>query len=110
MVLLVRHAKAGSRSRWKGEDAQRPLDASGRDQAEGLRQALRWFGPTAVGSADLAAVRADRGAAGGGPRAAGRPEPALSEEAYGKDPAAALDRVQAPPRPAGSRCCAARAG
>jgi 8-oxo-(d)GTP phosphatase len=95
MVLLVRHAKAGSRSRWKGEDAQRPLDTSGRAQAEGLRHALRWFGPTAIRSVELARcvqtvapLAEDLGLPVG-------PEPALSEEAYGKDPVAALDRVQA---------------
>ena len=95
VVLLVRHAKAGSRSRWKGEDAQRPLDAAGRAQADGLRQALRWFGPTAVRSVDLvrctqtvAAQAEDLGLPVG-------TDPALSEEAYGKDPAAALERVQA---------------
>jgi 8-oxo-(d)GTP phosphatase len=94
-VLLVRHAKAGSRSRWKGEDAQRPLDASGRAQADGLRQALRWFGPTAIRSADpvrcvqtVAPLAEDLGLQVG-------IEPALSEEAYEKDAAAGADRVLA---------------
>ena len=36
VVLLVRHAKAGSRAKWKGEDAERPLDGTGQAQAEGL--------------------------------------------------------------------------
>jgi 8-oxo-dGTP diphosphatase len=95
LVLLVRHAKAGNRSRWKGEDAQRPLDANGRAQAEGLRHSLRWFGPTAIRSADLARcvqtvapLAEDLGLPVG-------LEPALSEDAYGKDPGAALERVQA---------------
>ncbi len=35
-LSLVRHAKAGSRSRWEGPDADRPLDARGRDQAAAL--------------------------------------------------------------------------
>jgi 8-oxo-dGTP pyrophosphatase MutT (NUDIX family)/phosphohistidine phosphatase SixA len=94
-VLLVRHAKAGSRSRWNGEDAQRPLDASGRAQAEGLRHALRWFGPTAIRSAEparcvqtVAPLAEDLGLRVGA-------EPALSEQAYEKDPAAAQDRVLA---------------
>ena len=95
MVLLVRHAKAGSRSRWKGEDAQRPLDANGRDQAEGLRQALRWFGPTAIGSVDLARCVQTVAPLAEDLGLPVEPEPALSEEAYGKDPAAALERVQA---------------
>src|SRR5207249_1211256 len=33
VVVLVRHAKAGSRSQWDGDDAQRPLSGSGREQA-----------------------------------------------------------------------------
>ena len=33
MILLVRHAKAGSRSQWDGDDDERPLSSSGREQA-----------------------------------------------------------------------------
>jgi 8-oxo-dGTP pyrophosphatase MutT (NUDIX family)/phosphohistidine phosphatase SixA len=94
-VLLVRHAKAGSRARWKGEDGRRPLDSSGRAQAEGLRHALRWFGPTAIRSAEpvrcvqtVAPLAEDLGLQVG-------LEPALSEEAYEKDPVAAQERVAA---------------
>jgi len=36
IVLLVRHARAGERSEWEGDDRLRPLDAKGRRQAEGL--------------------------------------------------------------------------
>ncbi|MCW2746189.1 MAG: hydrolase [Mycobacterium sp.] len=35
-VLLARHGHAGSRSAWHGPDDARPLDARGREQAEGL--------------------------------------------------------------------------
>src|SRR5207248_1063685 len=35
-VLLVRHARAGSRKYWKGPDIERPLSKKGRRQAEGL--------------------------------------------------------------------------
>lgn len=35
-VLLIRHAKAGSRGRWTGPDDLRPLDDEGRRQAERL--------------------------------------------------------------------------
>jgi 8-oxo-dGTP diphosphatase len=35
-VFLVRHAKAGSRSRWDGPDELRPLSQAGRRQAEAL--------------------------------------------------------------------------
>jgi 8-oxo-(d)GTP phosphatase len=35
-VLLVRHADAGERRAWDGDDSLRPLDERGRRQAEGL--------------------------------------------------------------------------
>jgi len=35
-VYLVRHARAGSRGRWKGDDALRPLSKVGRVQADGI--------------------------------------------------------------------------
>jgi len=37
-VLLVRHASAGDRSDWEGDDALRPIDAGGRRQAKGLAE------------------------------------------------------------------------
>lgn len=40
-VYLVRHAHAGDRSRWNGDDSDRPLSAKGRDQADAIAQALR---------------------------------------------------------------------
>jgi 8-oxo-dGTP diphosphatase len=43
MILLVRHARAGKRKRWRGDDRLRPLDEQGRVQAEGLPAALREF-------------------------------------------------------------------
>jgi 8-oxo-dGTP diphosphatase len=38
--LLVRHAKAGKRKDWEGDDRLRPLDDKGWRQAEGLVEAL----------------------------------------------------------------------
>lgn len=40
-VYLVRHAKAGERGAWEGDDTQRPLTKRGQRQAEGLRDLLR---------------------------------------------------------------------
>jgi phosphohistidine phosphatase SixA len=40
-ILLIRHAKAGSRERWEGDDRQRALTRSGRRQAEALVEQLR---------------------------------------------------------------------
>jgi 8-oxo-dGTP diphosphatase len=40
-VFLVRHAKAGDRRRWEGDDRRRPLDDDGRRQAEALTALAR---------------------------------------------------------------------
>jgi 8-oxo-dGTP diphosphatase len=50
-LLLVRHARAGSRSKWDGPDDLRPLDKKGRAQAQRLAEVLPVFAPTAVLSA-----------------------------------------------------------
>jgi 8-oxo-dGTP diphosphatase len=39
-VYLVRHARAGSRGRWKGDDALRPLSKVGRAQADGIAEEM----------------------------------------------------------------------
>ena len=54
VVILVRHARAGQRSDWDGDDSLRPLDDSGRAQAEALTPFLACFAPTRVVSADRA--------------------------------------------------------
>jgi phosphohistidine phosphatase SixA len=39
-VFLIRHANAGSRSKWQGDDALRPLNGRGRRQAEIIAELL----------------------------------------------------------------------
>ena len=56
-VLLVRHASAGSRSGWIGDDHLRPLDESGYRQAEELVRLLAHFDPTEIVSADFVRCR-----------------------------------------------------
>ena len=51
-VLLVRHGSAGSRSRWAGDDRDRPLDDCGWAQADALVRPLAHFDPARVVSAD----------------------------------------------------------
>lgn len=43
-LILLRHASAGSRSSWDGEDLARPLDASGAADADRLARPLGCFG------------------------------------------------------------------
>jgi 8-oxo-dGTP diphosphatase len=40
-VILLRHASAGNRHAWEGDDMLRPLDKRGRKQAKALRDELR---------------------------------------------------------------------
>jgi broad specificity phosphatase PhoE len=42
-LLVVRHARAGHRSEWEGDDRLRPLDEKGRRQAAGLPSLLARF-------------------------------------------------------------------
>jgi phosphohistidine phosphatase SixA len=47
-VVLLRHASAGDREKWEGDDRLRPLDKRGRKQAKALRDRLLAYGVTRV--------------------------------------------------------------
>jgi phosphohistidine phosphatase SixA len=47
-VVLLRHASAGDRDTWEGDDRLRPLDKRGRKQAEKLRDRLLAAGVSRV--------------------------------------------------------------
>jgi 8-oxo-dGTP diphosphatase len=47
-LYLVRHAKAGSRHRWDGDDRLRPLTKPGREQADAIADALVGRRPTVL--------------------------------------------------------------
>jgi 8-oxo-dGTP diphosphatase len=49
----VRHASAGSRSGWVGDDRARPLDSKGLEQAEQMVRLLSRFGVGRIVSADF---------------------------------------------------------
>lgn len=94
-LMLVRHAKAGKREDWDGDDDLRPLSDSGLRQAEALRALLGAFGPDRVLAAPrLRCVQTVRGCAEDlGTEVAH--EPALSEEGYAQDPVLATARLLA---------------
>ena len=52
VVVLVRHAKAGKRSEWRGDDDERPLEPAGVAQAERLVGLLSCFAPERIVSAE----------------------------------------------------------
>ncbi|WP_184929383.1 NUDIX hydrolase [Saccharothrix ecbatanensis] len=92
-VLLVRHAKAGKRDSWEGDDDLRPLSSAGWRQADGLRSMLPLWGPARVHSAPrVRCVETVQGVAEG--LGAGvLLEPRLSEEGYWPDREAGLVRL-----------------
>ncbi|ACU95967.1 MULTISPECIES: NUDIX hydrolase [Saccharomonospora] len=85
-VLLVRHAKAGKREDWAGDDDLRPLSDAGIRQAEALRPLLGAFRPEQVYSAPrlrcVQTVRAVADDIDGEVQI----EPSISEEEYSKNP------------------------
>jgi 8-oxo-dGTP diphosphatase len=94
-VLLVRHAKAGKRDAWNGDDDLRPLSEAGHRQAQALRATLALYRPDRVLSAPrLRCVQTVHGVA----EDLGveiRQEPLLSEEGYWPDPVLGIARLLA---------------
>lgn len=92
-VLIVRHGTAGRKARYRGEDRKRPLDSTGRSQAESLVPQLLAFGATNVYAADrLRCIQTVKPLADelGVPITV---EATLTEEAYAENPKAAHRRV-----------------
>lgn len=54
LVLLVRHAKAGDRDRWTGDDRLRPLELRGRRQADALVEPIAGYAPMRLVSSPYA--------------------------------------------------------
>ncbi|MEU4247339.1 NUDIX hydrolase [Amycolatopsis sp. NPDC026612] len=94
-VLLVRHAKAGKRDDWSGDDDLRPLSEAGQRQAAALRRVLALFGPDRVLAAPrLRCVQTVHGVAEDF-AAEVRHEPLFSEEGYWPDPVLGVARLLA---------------
>ena len=92
-VLIVRHGTAGSNSRYKGDDKQRPLDKHGRAQAESLVGQLLAFGATEVHAADRLRCHQTAEPLAEELGVTIQNEPALTEEAYSDDRKRARQRV-----------------
>ena len=92
-VLIVRHGTAGSKSRYKGDDKQRPLDKHGRAQAESLVGQLLAFGATEVHAADRLRCHQTAEPLAEELGVTIQNEPALTEEAYSDDRKRARQRV-----------------
>jgi len=93
-VLLVRHAKAGNRSAWSGEDRLRPLDSAGKKQAKRLAEILPHWAPERVASADRLRCTQTVAPLASALGLSVELEPSVSEEAFQADPDAALARIR----------------
>jgi len=88
-LILLRHATAVPRSKWKGDDGKRPLDTVGRAQAELLAPLLAAFAPRARVISSAAARCLDSiGPYAELTGAEVRAEQALQVRSSGTDPAA----------------------
>jgi 8-oxo-(d)GTP phosphatase len=93
-LLIVRHAKAGKKRRWKGEDTLRPLDSDGIAQASRLAAVAPCYGPSRIASADLVRCAETVRPVS---HDLGLPvdiEPLLGRDAYAADPGATLTWVR----------------
>ena len=92
-VLIVRHATAGRKARYHGDDRKRPLDRKGKTQAKSLVPQLLAFGASTLYAADRSrCVQTIEPLA----KKLGVPiavEPTLTEEAYADNPKAAHERI-----------------
>nr|WP_218621549.1 bifunctional NUDIX hydrolase/histidine phosphatase family protein [Mycolicibacterium hippocampi] len=92
-VMIVRHATAGSRTRYKGDDRQRPLDKHGRAQAESLVGQLLSFGAGELFAADRVRCQQTLDPLAEELGVEIRSEPALTEEAYADNRKAGRQRI-----------------
>jgi 8-oxo-dGTP pyrophosphatase MutT (NUDIX family) len=92
-VIIVRHGTAGSKSRYKGDDRDRPLDKHGRAQAESLVGVLLAFGANTLYAADRARCRQTLEPLAEELGTTIHSEPLLTEEAYPENRKAARHRV-----------------
>jgi 8-oxo-(d)GTP phosphatase len=92
-VLLVRHAEAGEREAWHGDDDLRPLTTAGQRQAEDLRMVLPLFGAQRVYSAPPLRCHQSVEGVAADLKVPIITEPRLSENGYLTNPAAGLSRL-----------------
>jgi len=109
-VLLVRHASAGSRGDWDGDDRKRPLDEAGQDQADELVRLLSRFGVDEIVTADpvrcVETVQPLSESIG----VPTRLEPLLSEDGFPSNEEDAVELVRNLGRPGGAAVACSQRG
>ena len=99
VVVLVRHAKAGKRSDWNGDDYERPLDPAGEQQAGALVEFLSYFCPDRIYSARPLRCRQTVQPLADALDLAVRVAPEFDDEEYARAPEATLTTLHALAKP-----------
>jgi len=94
-LVIVRHASAGDPAAWNGDDAQRPLDDTGRDQADALAELLHLYGAADVLSADVVRCTQTVQPFADKSSLTVHAEPLLSDAGYTQNPSASAERLLA---------------
>jgi hypothetical protein len=92
-VLLVRNGRAVPIGRWEGSAADRPLDATGHEQARAVRRTLPAFGPARLLSARDARCADTVQPLGADLGLTVEIEPALGEDEYALHPRRGLIQI-----------------
>lgn len=92
-LLIVRHGKAGRKTRYRGNDRNRPLDKQGRAQADSLTALLLAFGASNLHAADRVRCHQTIEPLARELSVGIDNEPVLTEEAYADNPESAHRRV-----------------
>ena len=108
-VLIVRHGTAGRKSRYKGDDRNRPLDKHGRAQAESLTGLLLAFGASDLHAASRIRCHQTIEPLAEELSVTIRDEPTLTEEAYAENRKRARQRVLEITEKSGTRVICSRA-
>jgi 8-oxo-dGTP diphosphatase len=93
--IVLRHASAGDRSTWAGDDRERPLDALGEEQAEALIPLLAAYRVQRLLSADVLRCLETIAPYARQARLEVESEPLLSEAGYAERPDLAVERLLA---------------
>jgi 8-oxo-dGTP diphosphatase len=92
-LLLVRHAEAGTRAAFGGQDEHRPLSATGAEQRAALHRLLPLFGPARVYAAPRTRCEQTVSPVAEELRTELHRETVLSEEGYRNNPTAGMQRL-----------------
>jgi 8-oxo-dGTP diphosphatase len=93
-IVVVRHARAGRRADWAGDDRLRPLDAQGQEQAQALAPLLAAYHPVRLIAADVLRCTATVDPLARRVGLAVETVPELTEDGYARAPAPARELVE----------------